>query len=37
MTTLTGTASSVSFEGAVPRVKVGDATVPLDQISGIVS
>ncbi|MBJ2120579.1 flagellar hook capping protein [Arthrobacter sp. MSA 4-2] len=36
-TEVTGIASSVSFEGAVPRVKVGDATVPLDQISGIVS
>ncbi|MHA7264742.1 flagellar hook assembly protein FlgD [Arthrobacter sp. TMN-37] len=36
-TVVTGTAASVSFEGAVPRVKVGDATVPLDKISGIAS
>ncbi len=36
-TVVTGTAASVSFEGAVPRVKVGDATVSLDALSGIAS
>jgi flagellar basal-body rod modification protein FlgD len=31
----TGTASSVSFAGSVPQVKVGDVDVALDSISGI--
>jgi len=31
----TGTASSVSFAGSVPQVKVGDVDVALDLISGI--
>lgn len=33
---VTGTASSVSFSGSVPTVKVGDVDVNLDSISGIV-
>jgi flagellar basal-body rod modification protein FlgD len=33
--TVTGTASSVSFAGAVPTVTIGGVTVPLDSISGI--
>lgn len=35
-TTVTGTASSVSFTGSVPTVSVGGKDVPLDSISGIV-
>ena len=31
----TGTVSGVDFSGAVPLVKVGDATVPLDAISSV--
>ncbi|KRE76323.1 flagellar hook assembly protein FlgD [Arthrobacter sp. Soil763] len=34
-TTGTGIASSVSFAGAVPTVKVGELSVPLDSISGL--
>ncbi|MHC5798034.1 flagellar hook assembly protein FlgD [Lacisediminihabitans sp. FW035] len=33
----TGTASSVSFAGSVPQVKVGGVDVALDTISGITS
>jgi len=33
----TGTASSVSFVGSVPQVKVGGVDVALDSISGITS
>jgi len=31
----TGIASSVSFAGAVPTVKVGDLSIPLDSITGL--
>ncbi|KUM36909.1 flagellar hook assembly protein FlgD [Arthrobacter sp. EPSL27] len=31
----TGTASSVSYSGAVPTVKVGDLSIPLDSITGL--
>ncbi len=34
-TTGTGIASSVSFAGTVPAVKIGDLSVPLDSISGL--
>ena len=34
-TTGTGVASSVSYAGSVPAVKVGDITVPLDSITGL--
>lgn len=34
-TTGSGTASSVSYSGAVPTVTVGAVTVPLDAISGV--
>jgi len=34
-TTGTGLAGSVSFAGAVPTVKVGTLSIPLDSISGI--
>ena len=34
-TTGTGLASSVSFAGAVPTVKVGDLSIPLDSITGL--
>lgn len=34
-TTGTGVASSVSFAGAVPAVKIGDLSVPLDSITGL--
>jgi flagellar basal-body rod modification protein FlgD len=34
-TTGTGVASSVSFAGAVPTVKVGDLSIPLDSITGL--
>ncbi|MGY3318359.1 flagellar hook assembly protein FlgD [Arthrobacter sp. TE12232] len=34
-TTGTGIASSVSYAGSVPAVKVGDITVPLDSITGL--
>ena len=34
-TTGTGLASSVSFAGTVPTVKVGDLSIPLDSISGL--
>ena len=34
-TTGTGIASSVSFAGAVPTVKVGDLSIPLDSITGL--
>lgn len=34
-TTGTGLAGSVSFAGAVPTVKVGPLSIPLDSISGI--
>ena len=34
-TTGTGIASSVSYSGAVPTVKVGDLSVPLDSITGL--
>jgi len=35
-TTGTGIASSVSFAGAVPTVKVGDLSIPLDSITGVI-
>ncbi|MDQ0754149.1 flagellar hook assembly protein FlgD [Arthrobacter sp. B3I4] len=34
-TTGTGIADSVSFAGAVPTVKVGDLSIPLDSITGL--
>jgi flagellar basal-body rod modification protein FlgD len=34
-TTGTGIASSVSFADAVPTVKVGDLSIPLDSITGL--
>ena len=34
-TTGTGVATSVSFAGAVPAVKVGDLSIPLDSITGL--
>jgi flagellar basal-body rod modification protein FlgD len=34
-TTGTGIASSVSYSGAVPTVKVGDLSIPLDSITGL--
>ncbi|MBG6178841.1 flagellar hook assembly protein FlgD [Arthrobacter sp. CAN_A1] len=34
--TIVGSATAVSFAGPVPTVTVGDATIPLDQISGVV-
>ena len=34
-TTGTGIASSVSFAGAVPTVKVGELSIPLDSITGL--
>lgn len=34
-TTGTGTASSVSYAGAVPTVKVGGLSIPLDSITGL--
>lgn len=34
-TTGTGIASSVSFAGSVPTVKVGELSIPLDSISGL--
>jgi flagellar basal-body rod modification protein FlgD len=34
-TTGTGLAGSVSYAGAVPAVKVGDLSVPLDSITGL--
>lgn len=34
-TTGTGIASSVSFAGAVPAVKVGELSIPLDSITGL--
>ncbi|MET3809246.1 flagellar hook capping FlgD N-terminal domain-containing protein [Arthrobacter sp. UYEF3] len=34
-TTGTGIASSVSYAGAVPAVKVGDLSIPLDSITGL--
>jgi len=34
-TTGTGIASSVSFAGSVPTVKVGGLSIPLDSISGL--
>ena len=34
-TTGTGNASSVSYAGAVPAVKVGDLSIPLDSITGL--
>ena len=34
-TTGTGIASSVSFAGAVPAVKVGELSTPLDSITGL--
>ena len=34
-TTGTGIASSVSYAGSVPAVKVGDLSIPLDSITGL--
>jgi flagellar basal-body rod modification protein FlgD len=34
-TTGTGIASSVSYSGAVPTVKVGELSIPLDSITGL--
>jgi flagellar basal-body rod modification protein FlgD len=34
-TTGTGVASSVSYAGTVPTVKVGDLSIPLDSITGL--
>ncbi|MCU1555229.1 MAG: flagellar hook capping protein [Arthrobacter sp.] len=34
-TTGTGIASSVSYAGTVPTVKVGDLSIPLDSITGL--
>jgi flagellar basal-body rod modification protein FlgD len=34
-TTMTGTASAVSYAGALPTVTVGAAAVPLDAITGV--
>ena len=34
-TTGTGVASSVSYSGAVPTVKVGELSIPLDSITGL--
>ena len=34
-TTGTGVASSVSYAGTVPAVKVGDLSIPLDSITGL--
>ncbi|SDL93758.1 flagellar hook assembly protein FlgD [Arthrobacter sp. ok362] len=34
-TTGTGVAGSVSYAGAVPTVKIGDLSVPLDSITGL--
>ncbi|MDN4642523.1 flagellar hook assembly protein FlgD [Arthrobacter sp. PsM3] len=34
-TTGTGIASSVSYSGKVPAVKVGDLSIPLDSITGL--
>jgi flagellar basal-body rod modification protein FlgD len=36
-TTKSGLASSVSYDGSVPVVTVGDQKIPLDSISGVVS
>lgn len=33
--TRTGTATSVSYSGAVPTITVGGAQVPLDQVTGV--
>lgn len=33
--THTGVVTSVSFTGAVPIVKIGDASIPLDAVSGL--
>ncbi|MCU1405992.1 MAG: flagellar hook capping protein [Glaciihabitans sp.] len=35
--TVTGVASAVSFVDGIPTVTVGDAVIPLDQISGVSS
>ncbi|MBE0010810.1 MULTISPECIES: flagellar hook assembly protein FlgD [unclassified Arthrobacter] len=35
--TATGMASAVSFAGPVPTVTIGTASIPLDQISGVVT
>ena len=36
-TTGTGIASSVSYAGPVPAVKVGDLSIPLDSITGLIA
>lgn len=33
----TGTVTSVSYAGSVPTVTIGDVTVPLDAVSGVVT
>ncbi len=32
---VTGTVTKVSFDGAIPQVTIGDATVPLDEITSL--